>query len=307
MRTCGSHARAHRASCATPRSRSRSPMTMITAGFFAVSPMESPASDVLASSTGAAPLDSMASNAGGFSGISLGQAFQQAAGRGAGRLPGWHCAARGRGSISDGRAPCPTRPSESPFGPSSGADGKPGGGGRGAAPECCQQVMAQERELLTVRFDTVLDKNVEQLKALNRAIFPINYQDRIYSEIVACGDVSQLAYHNDELVGAIACRLERTPEARREPAPGSREQQPRRQHPPPGLLPRLAPALASAAGHQAVHHHAGRAGPIPQHGCRCAAPAAEPRGRRAHGGAALRRGLPPCSGELSNPGLTPVR
>ncbi len=130
---------------------------------------------------------------------------------------------------------------------------------------------------LEITFDEVRKQNIEQLKILNRAIFPINYQviqcschcchsddlvvllwhlinseshslrhlpsldmqDRIYQDILASGGVSQLgachvfhapcsiscaeapcnqvqynqllhgaAYHNDVLVGAIACRLE---------------------------------------------------------------------------------------------------
>lgn len=103
------------------------------------------------------------------------------------------------------------------------------------------------------------DKNIEQLKLLNRAIFPINYPERMYKDILAYTDVTQagcgrrqaradalarmpgwrwgrgnflaarpagrhvpgitrlwrppslqLAYHNDVLVGAIACRLEKS-------------------------------------------------------------------------------------------------
>ena len=34
-------------------------------------------------------------------------------------------------------------------------------------------------------------------------------QEKFYQDCTACGDVTQLAYFNDILVGAIACRLER--------------------------------------------------------------------------------------------------
>eukprot|EP00887_Chlorella_sp_A99_P002906 scaffold6.g2906.t1 len=61
-------------------------------------------------------------------------------------------------------------------------------------------------------FSPPTESNIEQLKALNRAIFPINYHDRIYADILACGEVTQLAYLADALVGALACRLERTPQ-----------------------------------------------------------------------------------------------
>lgn len=67
---------------------------------------------------------------------------------------------------------------------------------------------------LSISFDGVRDKNVEQLKVLNRAIFPINYSDKVYADILACADVSQLAYHNDVCVGAIACRLEKQAQVR---------------------------------------------------------------------------------------------
>jgi hypothetical protein len=65
---------------------------------------------------------------------------------------------------------------------------------------------------LTITFDGVREKNIEQLRILNQAIFPINYQEQVYKDILACGDITQLAYHNDVLVGAVACRLEKSPE-----------------------------------------------------------------------------------------------
>ena len=74
--------------------------------------------------------------------------------------------------------------------------------------------MAEPKVELAIAFDTIRDKNLEQLRVLNRAIFPINYQEKVYQDILACGEVTQLAYHNDVLVGAIACRLEKTPQVR---------------------------------------------------------------------------------------------
>ena len=70
---------------------------------------------------------------------------------------------------------------------------------------------------LEISFDQVSESNLEQLKTLNRVIFPINYQDRVYQDILACGEVTQLAFHNRNLVGAIACRLENSPQVRRPP------------------------------------------------------------------------------------------
>lgn len=68
------------------------------------------------------------------------------------------------------------------------------------------------RHKLPITFDGVREKNIEQLRILNQAIFPIKYQEQVYKDILACGDITQLAYHNDVLVGAVACRLEKSPE-----------------------------------------------------------------------------------------------
>eukprot|EP01023_Acetabularia_acetabulum_P028599 TRINITY_DN26_c0_g2_i1.p1 TRINITY_DN26_c0_g2~~TRINITY_DN26_c0_g2_i1.p1 ORF type:complete len:190 (-),score=18.07 TRINITY_DN26_c0_g2_i1:215-748(-) len=62
---------------------------------------------------------------------------------------------------------------------------------------------------LPITFDTLRDKNLQQLKVLNEAILPITYSDKVYQDCLAYGDVTQLAYHNDVLIGAIACRLEK--------------------------------------------------------------------------------------------------
>lgn len=57
-------------------------------------------------------------------------------------------------------------------------------------------------------FEGVNDSNVDELKQLNRGIFPINYQDKVYKDIVACGDISQIVRLKRKVVGGIACRLE---------------------------------------------------------------------------------------------------
>mmetsp|Transcript_1530 Transcript_1530/g.3922 ORF Transcript_1530/g.3922 Transcript_1530/m.3922 type:complete len:156 (-) Transcript_1530:416-883(-) len=62
---------------------------------------------------------------------------------------------------------------------------------------------------IQIKLDQVRDQNVKQMKELNAAIFPVKYQDKFYRDCTACGDVTQLAYYNDILIGAIACRLEK--------------------------------------------------------------------------------------------------
>ncbi|EFJ48332.1 hypothetical protein VOLCADRAFT_60499 [Volvox carteri f. nagariensis] len=68
-----------------------------------------------------------------------------------------------------------------------------------------------EKRELAVSFDVVREKNLEQLKLLNNVIFPIKYSDEIYRQCMACGELTQLAFHNDILVGAIATRCEKQP------------------------------------------------------------------------------------------------
>jgi hypothetical protein len=65
---------------------------------------------------------------------------------------------------------------------------------------------------LQITFDQVGQHNLVQLKTLNCVIFPIKYQEKVYQDILACGEVTQLAYHDGHLVGAMACRLEKSPQ-----------------------------------------------------------------------------------------------
>lgn len=65
------------------------------------------------------------------------------------------------------------------------------------------------KKKLPVVFGPITEKNVEQVKTLNRAIFPVKYNDKFYSEVQKSGDHTQLAYYStDILVGAICCRVE---------------------------------------------------------------------------------------------------
>lgn len=68
---------------------------------------------------------------------------------------------------------------------------------------------------LQFRLEPVSEGNMNDLRNMNRALFPLNYSDRVYADILACGEVSQLAYTpTGDLMGAIACRLENTQEVR---------------------------------------------------------------------------------------------
>merc|ERR1719272_994347 len=52
------------------------------------------------------------------------------------------------------------------------------------------------------------DKNVEQLRILNRVVCPVTYTEKFYDSLLAKGnsDWTQLAFHNDVMVGAICTR-----------------------------------------------------------------------------------------------------
>merc|ERR1712216_1070011 len=51
-------------------------------------------------------------------------------------------------------------------------------------------------------------KNVEQLRILNRVVFPVTYTEKFYDSLLAKGnsDWTQLAFLNDVMVGAICAR-----------------------------------------------------------------------------------------------------
>ncbi|KAF5185201.1 N-alpha-acetyltransferase [Thalictrum thalictroides] len=60
-----------------------------------------------------------------------------------------------------------------------------------------------------ISLDFVREKNLMQLKKLNIALFPVRYNDKYYSDALAAGEFTKLAYFSDICVGAIACRLEK--------------------------------------------------------------------------------------------------
>ena len=52
------------------------------------------------------------------------------------------------------------------------------------------------KKKLPVVFGPITDKNVEQVKTLNRAIFPVKYNDKFYSDVQKSGEHTQLAYYS---------------------------------------------------------------------------------------------------------------
>ncbi len=63
-----------------------------------------------------------------------------------------------------------------------------------------------------VAFGPLTEANVDQVRSINRAIFPVNYPERVYQDMLACGPVTQLALADGgAVVGAVGCRLEAAP------------------------------------------------------------------------------------------------
>ncbi|PHT32680.1 N-alpha-acetyltransferase 50 [Capsicum baccatum] len=62
---------------------------------------------------------------------------------------------------------------------------------------------------IAISLDEIRNKNIMQLKKINTVIFPVRYNDKYYTDSIASGDLTRLAYYNDICVGSIACRLEK--------------------------------------------------------------------------------------------------
>ena len=68
----------------------------------------------------------------------------------------------------------------------------------------------RERAKKHISFGGVTDKNVDQLRKLNLAVFPVKYNDKFYTDL-STNPVqlyTHLGYFSDIMVGAICCRVE---------------------------------------------------------------------------------------------------
>jgi len=54
----------------------------------------------------------------------------------------------------------------------------------------------------------VTQHNVQQLKRLNQALFPVSYNDKFYKDVITAGELAKLAYFNDIVVGGVCCRAD---------------------------------------------------------------------------------------------------
>eukprot|EP00960_Hanusia_phi_P076049 768507-Hanusia_phi.AAC.3 len=55
-----------------------------------------------------------------------------------------------------------------------------------------QPVDQKYKKKLPVCFGPITDKNVEQVKTLNRSIFPVKYNDKFYNDVQNSGNYTQL-------------------------------------------------------------------------------------------------------------------
>mmetsp|Transcript_43313 Transcript_43313/g.72017 ORF Transcript_43313/g.72017 Transcript_43313/m.72017 type:complete len:179 (-) Transcript_43313:183-719(-) len=72
-----------------------------------------------------------------------------------------------------------------------------------------EQTLSQRAQKY-IKFGTVTEKNVDQLRKLNLAVFPVRYNDKFYSDLWSSPtqEYTHLAYFSDILVGAICGRVE---------------------------------------------------------------------------------------------------
>ncbi|KAI9020230.1 acyl-CoA N-acyltransferase [Phycomyces nitens] len=52
----------------------------------------------------------------------------------------------------------------------------------------------------------VTPNNLGQLRKLNTILFPVNYGEKFYNDVIESGELAKLAYYNDVCVGAVCCR-----------------------------------------------------------------------------------------------------
>ncbi|KAL7549872.1 hypothetical protein ACHAWF_013129 [Thalassiosira exigua] len=67
---------------------------------------------------------------------------------------------------------------------------------------------------LAIDFGLINTDNVEQLKKINQASFPVTYNASFYDDVAKKRDedLCKFAYWNGFAVGAICCRVEPIPE-----------------------------------------------------------------------------------------------
>lgn len=66
-----------------------------------------------------------------------------------------------------------------------------------------------------VELGDITKHNIKLIRRLNQAIFPVNYNEKFYKDVLEAGELAKLAFYNDVVVGAVCCRLEQVDNERR--------------------------------------------------------------------------------------------
>lgn len=66
-----------------------------------------------------------------------------------------------------------------------------------------------------VELGDITKHNIKLMRRLNQAIFPVNYNEKFYKDVIEAGELARLAFYNDVVVGAVCCRLEQVENERR--------------------------------------------------------------------------------------------
>lgn len=66
-----------------------------------------------------------------------------------------------------------------------------------------------------VELGDITKHNIRQMRRVNQSIFPVNYNEKFYKDILEAGELARLAYYNDVVVGAVSCKIEQVDNERR--------------------------------------------------------------------------------------------
>ncbi|GES88613.1 N-alpha-acetyltransferase 50 isoform X1 [Rhizophagus clarus] len=64
-----------------------------------------------------------------------------------------------------------------------------------------------------VALGEITPNNLGQLKKLNTVLFPVQYSEKFYKDVLEVGEFAKFAYFNDCCIGAVCCRKEQIKES----------------------------------------------------------------------------------------------
>lgn len=66
-----------------------------------------------------------------------------------------------------------------------------------------------------IELGDITKHNIKLMRRLNQSIFPVNYNEKFYKDVLEFGELAKLAFFNDIVVGAVCCRIEQAENERR--------------------------------------------------------------------------------------------